>query len=269
MTLPTYAMNMSNFPEMYERFLVGPFFRPWAEIILRRAGLTSGQRVLDVACGTGIVARLAKEQLGDGAHVVGVDVSAPMLAVAKGIAPSIEWRVGNAGALPIADDEKFEVVVCQQGLQFFPDKPAAARELRRVLAPSGTVAVATWRSAEEVPIFRDLQRVAERHVGAVVEARHSFGDADALERLLADAGLREIRVERMSRTTRFGDGTVFVRMNAMALVGMSAAGKSMSDDERAGIVGAIVEECAEILPSYADGIGIAFEVSTNVATARG
>jgi ubiquinone/menaquinone biosynthesis C-methylase UbiE len=269
MTLPAYAMNRANFPEMYERWLVEPLFRPWAEILLERVELALGDRVIDLACGTGIVARLAKDRVGEKGRVVGVDVSPQMLAVARAIAPTIDWREGNANALPVGDEERFDVVVCQQGLQFFPDKPAAAREMRRVLAPGGRLVVATWRPIEEVPMFRDLQGVAERHVGAVVDQRHSYGDATAIEKLLADAGFHSIHVETMSRTIRLAEAAVFVRMNTMAVVGMSAAGAAMGDEARAQVVDAIVNESAEVLPPYADGQGLAFELSTNVATARG
>jgi len=271
MTQPAPALNFSSlsFPEMYERWLVQPLFRPWAEVLLQRVALAAGDGVIDVACGTGIVARLASEQLGAGARVVGVDLSPPMLAVARAVAPAIDWREGNAGALPVKDGETFDVAICQQGLQFFPDKPAAVRELRRVLAPGGRVAVATWRSVEEIPMFRDLKVVAERHLGAVVDQRHSFPDAAALRGLLADGGFKDVRVDTMARTIRFDDAKVFVRLNTMALAGMSAAAKGMSDEERARIVGVIAQESVAVLPPYAAGDGVAFEISTNVATARG
>lgn len=269
MTLPAYAMNQSNFAEMYERFLVQPLFRPWAEVLLDRVSISKGDRVLDLACGTGIVARLARERLGDKGQVVGVDLSPQMLEVGRKIEPRIEWREGNALALPFGETEKFDVLACQQGLQFFPDKPAAAGEMRRVLASGGRLAVATWRSLEEIPFFLALDRVAERHLGKVVDHRYGLGDSLVLERLLADAGFQEVRVEKLSRTMRFADGAVFVRMNAMALVGMSAASANMSDEQRAQLVALIAKESADVLPAYADGEGTAFEISTNLAIARG
>lgn len=162
-------MNQATFPEMYERWLVGPLFRPWAETTLEEVELSSGDRVLDIACGTGIVARLARERIGDAGHVVGVDISSDMLAVARAVAPGIDWREGKAGALPLYDGEQFDVVVCQQGLQFFPDKPAAAAEMRRALAKGGRLAVATWRSDDEIPFFRELRRVVERQLGAIAD----------------------------------------------------------------------------------------------------
>ncbi|RWD84564.1 MAG: methyltransferase domain-containing protein [Mesorhizobium sp.] len=101
MTLPSYAMNQASFPQMYERWLVGPLFRPWAEMALGELELSSGDRLLDIACGTGIVARVARERLGEAGYIVGVDISPDMLAVARAVVPAIDWRQGNAGELPL------------------------------------------------------------------------------------------------------------------------------------------------------------------------
>lgn len=269
MSLPSYAMNQLSFPEMYEQWLVGPLFRPWAEVILEEVALTPGDRFLDIACGTGIVARLARERLGDTGHVVGIDVSPQMLAVARAAAPGVDWREGNATALPLHNGEQFDVVACQQGLQFFPDKPAAARQMRRALAPGGRLAVATWRPLHEIRFVQDLHRVAERHLGAIIDQRHSFGDAAPLEALLREAGIRDVRSKTMSRTVRFKDGAIFLRLNTMALVGMSAVSKQMSDDERNRMVAAILSDSAAVLVPYTDDSGLAFEISSNVATGRG
>jgi ubiquinone/menaquinone biosynthesis C-methylase UbiE len=269
MTLPSYAMSQASFPEMYERSLVGPLFRPWATLTFDEIKLSKGDRVLDVACGTGIVARVAKERLGDAGHVVGIDISPDMLSVARAVAPGVDWREGNASALPLGAGEKFDVVVCQQGLQFFPDKPVAASEMRRALVHGGRLAVATWRSDDEIPFFRELRRVAERHLGEVEDQRYSFGSAPILQALLQSAGFHEVQSRVVSRTIRFEDGSPFLRLNTMALVGMSAAGKAMPDEERKRVVDVIVAESAPVLESFSDGAELAFGLSTNLATARG
>ncbi|TPI78011.1 methyltransferase domain-containing protein [Mesorhizobium sp. B2-8-9] len=269
MTLPSYAMNQATFPEMYERWLVRPLFRPWADMTLEEVRLFQGDRVLDIACGTGIVARVARERLGEAACVVGIDVNPDMLAVARAVAPDIDWREGNASALPLHDGEQFDIVVCQQGLQFFPDKAAAASQMRQALAKGGRLAVTTWRSDDEVPFFRALRRVAERHLGPIKDMRHSLGDAAPLEALLRGTGFHDVRSRAMSRTIGFEDGRPLLRLNTMALVGMSSAGKAMGDQERKRIVEDIVSESAPVLQSYTEGSGIAFELSTNLATATG
>src|SRR5687767_14538337 len=108
MTLPSYAMNQQSFAEMYERWLVAPLFRPFAESVILDLDLSLGESVLDIACGTGIVARVAKERVGGSGRVVGIDISADMLSVARNVAPGIEFREGSAAALPLQDGEKFE-----------------------------------------------------------------------------------------------------------------------------------------------------------------
>jgi ubiquinone/menaquinone biosynthesis C-methylase UbiE len=261
-------MSSSSFPELYERELVEPLFRPWAEDIVTQVELTAGERVLDIACGTGIVARLAKKRVGTGGSVVGVDSSPQMLSVARSKAPEIDWREGSAVALPVAAGETFDVVTCQQGLQFFPDKPAASREMYRVLRSGGRLAVATWRPLDEVPLFRDLHGVAVRHLGEVVDQRHSFGDAGDLHRLFEEAGFRDVGVDVSSKTIRFANVSTILRLNTMALVGMSAASKSMSDADRARVVETIILDSESAVAPYRQGDGIAFELAANVATAR-
>jgi SAM-dependent methyltransferase len=191
-----------------------------------------------------------------------------MLAVARAVAPSIDWREGNAAALPLSDGEQFDVVVCQQGLQFFPDKPAAVAEMRRALAKGGRVAVTTWRPDDESPFFRDLRIVAERHLGAIADNRYSFGDAALIEALFREAGFHDIRSKTISRTIRFNDDAPLLRLNTMALVGMSAAGKAMSDEERKVVVDAIVSDCEPVLQPYTNGSELAFEAGTNLVTAK-
>jgi SAM-dependent methyltransferase len=264
MTLP--FANLS-FPEMYEQELVGPLFQPWVAPTLEAVELAAGDRVLDLACGTGIVARLAKQRVGESGKVVGVDLSPAMLAVARRVAQGIDWREGDAGALPLRADELFDVVVCQQGLQFFPDRPAALHQVHRALAAGGRLAVSTWRPDEEIPLVRDLRRVAERHLGPIADRRHCFGEAGPLEAALREAGLRVVRSRIVSRTIRFTDPSVFVRLNAMALIGMSAGSKTMSDEERGRVLAAVVRDSAEVISPYTDAAGLAFELSTNLATA--
>jgi ubiquinone/menaquinone biosynthesis C-methylase UbiE len=267
MTLPAHSMDQASFPQLYERWLVGPLFRPWAELTVEELALSTGERVLDIACGTGIAARVAQERLGDGACIVGIDVNPAMLEVARAAAPGIDWREGSAGALPLHEGEQFDAVICQQGVQFFPDKPAAAAQMRRALASGGKLAVSAWRSDEEIPFFRELRRVAEARLGPIADQRYGYGDAHALETLLRDAGLRDVRSRRLSRIMRFDDGASFVRMNAMALVGMSGAGKSLNGAERQHILEAIVIDSAPVLEAYTDGL-LVFELCTNLATAR-
>jgi ubiquinone/menaquinone biosynthesis C-methylase UbiE len=155
-----------------------------------------------------------------------------MLAVARSVDSSINWREGSAMALPVTGDERFSLLTCHQGLQFFPDKTAAVREMRRVLSPAGRIAIATWRPLTELPIALELNRIAEQHIGTIVDSRHSFGDAGALKTLLTNSGFQDVRVDTVARDVRFDDGAVFARLNAMAVIGMTDRGKALTDADR-------------------------------------
>jgi ubiquinone/menaquinone biosynthesis C-methylase UbiE len=258
-----------SFGDTYEQQLVGPLFRPWAERLLDQSGLLPGERVLDVACGTGIVARLARQRVGAGTRVVAVDKSPVMLATARPLDQSIDWREGDALALPIGGDEVFDVIFCHQGLQFFSDKPAGVLGFHRALAPGGRLAAGVWRSAAENALFGEMDRVAERVLGPIHDARHSFGDEDALRRLLLDAGFRDVEVEVSTMETRFQiEPVVLARMNAMAVIGMSERGRSFNEQERAAAVAQIVEASLPEIARYAEKATLRFQTSANIATAR-
>lgn len=257
-----------SFPELYEQALVGPLFQPWVAPLLEDVELRSGDRVIDIACGTGIVARLAKEHLGSSGAVVGVDVNPQMLAVARRVAPTIDWRLGDAAALPLRDGERFDVVLCQQGFQFFPDQAAAVRQMHRALVEGGRLGVSTWRPDEEFLILRQLRSVAEQHVGPISDRRHSLGDPGPVEACLRKAGFHDVRSKRSARRIRFSDGSTFVRLNAMALVSMSAAANTLGDEERQRMVAAIIRDSAELVQLRTDQVGFAYEIGTNVTLAR-
>jgi ubiquinone/menaquinone biosynthesis C-methylase UbiE len=264
--LPSYSMNRPSFPWMYERSLVPTLFSPWAEELLDRGELRPGGAAIDVACGTGIVARLARQRLGPTSRVVGIDVSGPMLSVARELEPGVEWIEGDAMALPVADDERFDRVMCQQGLQFFVDRQAAVRELRRALAPDGLLLLSVWCGAAEMPLFDELQRVAERHLGPIHDQRYAFGNREALVALLAEAGFHEIDAAPASLVHRFPDAEDLIRMNAMALVGMS--GKALTEEERDSAVDTIVADSAAAVRAFADGSALVGEMRANVVVAR-
>lgn len=185
----------------YERYLVPLLFAPGAEGLIELAALKPGERVLDVACGTGIVARLAAARVGSGGKVVGLDVNEGMLEVARSISrdihPPVEWWREDAADMPFAD-ETFDVVFCQQGLQFFEDQPAALSEMHRILAPDGRLLLSVLRSIKHNPGWRPLAEALKRYVGpeAGVMMRSPFPifNTDELRDLFAGAGFRDVHI---------------------------------------------------------------------------
>ena len=132
---------------MYESQFVPALFAEWAPHLVEAGGVAPGQAVLDVACGTGVVARAAADRMGGLGRVVGLDLNEGMLTVAGRLRPDIEWRQGDAAALPFAPGS-FDVVLCQSALMFFPDRAGALREMARVVTAGGTVAVQVWDQLE-------------------------------------------------------------------------------------------------------------------------
>jgi SAM-dependent methyltransferase len=190
---------VGSVPENYERYLVPSIFAPWAHDLIEAAALQPRERVLDIACGTGIVARTAARILGVGVTVVGLDLSAPMLAVARTAAEAeglfIEWREGSAVKLPLAS-ATFDVSFCQQGVQFFPDKAAALSEAYRTLAPGGRLVLSVWREIVNSPGFVVLVDALTRHISREAGALMTSGpfglsNPDELRALITGAGFRD------------------------------------------------------------------------------
>lgn len=256
-------------PVVYERYLVPTLFTPWAVDLLARVALQPGARVLDVACGTGIVARLADPQVGAAGHVTGVDRNVEMLEVAQAQTapwrPAVRWLAGAAEALPFAS-ATFDAVLCQQSVQFFADQARAVREMRRVLVPGGRCALNVARSLQYNPYLRALADALEHHIspdaGAVMRAPCSLGEAETLRALLATAGFRDIRLHTMTLTIRpaavmeFLAGQLAATPVAPVVAALDAAARTAL----------LSDICARLRP-YMDETGLAVPYATNVAVA--
>ena len=252
--------------EIYQREMVPASFARWAPDLIALGAVGPGQRVLDVACGTGAVTRLAAERVGSAGRVAGLDVNPDMLAAARGASPGtrIEWHEGSALALPFPDGS-FDAVLCQQGLQFFPDRAAGLREMRRVLVPGGRLALSCWRSAEHQPGMRALEQALARHVGSGNAALPplSLGDRETLRGLILGAGFRDARIRAEIKSARYASADRFVRMRIEGAPTMMGALIGLGPDA----VAAIVAEVAEALRDYVDDEGLAFPQAAHIATA--
>jgi ubiquinone/menaquinone biosynthesis C-methylase UbiE len=203
-----------NAAESYERFFVPAIGAPLARDLVRLAALRPGERVLDVACGTGVVARLASREVGATGTVAGLDVNPGMLAVARSTASpaaSIEWHEASAEAMPLPA-EAFDVVLCQLSLQFMPDRLAALREMRRVLVQGGRLLLNVPGPAG--PLFAIFADAMERHVGAesagFVHQVFSPNDPSELQHLASDAGFDHVAADASTRTFRLPPAKEFL-----------------------------------------------------------
>jgi ubiquinone/menaquinone biosynthesis C-methylase UbiE len=147
-----------NAPQLYERYTVPNLARPQTELMFAHVALQAGDRVLDAACGTGIVTRVAVQRWGNLGHIVGVDLNPGMLNVARANTPAtsipLAWLQGDVCALPFAHGS-FDVVLCNQGLQYAQDTLAALREIHRVLMPEGRLAFTVWSASPYVVVMAD------------------------------------------------------------------------------------------------------------------
>jgi ubiquinone/menaquinone biosynthesis C-methylase UbiE len=199
----------------YERDFVPAIFAQWPPKLADIAEIAAGDRVLDVACGTGVLAREAAVRVGPSGRVTGLDLNEGMLAVARRLRPEIDWRHGDALDLPFAD-HAFDVVLSQFALMFFPDRPLALREMWRVLAPGGRLAVAVCAPLEETRGYRAFADILRREAGeaaaAMVEGYFALGDEAELLRMARVAEIPDPRVVTQDGWARFASIEEFGRI---------------------------------------------------------
>ena len=249
---------------LYEKSFVPAIFAQSAVFLADAVGALRADRALDVACGTGAVARELARRVGPEGRVVGLDLNPRMLEVAKRVAPEIEWRHGDAEELPV-EDGSFDVVTSQYALMFFPDRARALREMWRVLAPGGRLGVATCGPIGAAPGYDALAKVAEEVCSPeIVEMLHSpfaLGDEAELRELVGAAGIEGARVESRPCPVRFPsiDALVHAEVRASPI-------RDVIDERR---FAALLEGARNALQSVCDGDGtVAFSMAPYVVVAR-
>jgi ubiquinone/menaquinone biosynthesis C-methylase UbiE len=259
--------------ELYQRHLVPAVTAGWAVGLVDRVGLRRGERVLDVACGTGVVARVAAERVGRTGRVAGIDINAVMLGVARslqaGAGASVAFVQGSALSLPYAD-ASHDVVLCQFGLQFVPDRPAALAEMRRVLMPGGRLGLNVYGPIEHNPATFALAQALDRHLGPdasmTKRAEHALADPALLRTLAGKAGFKRIKMVTETRTVRFASASDYVRIQ---LTATPLTGLLPHQPERPGqpLVEALSAEVAAALKPHQTAGGLAFPQEARVLVA--
>lgn len=259
--------------ELYQRYLVPAITTKWAEHLVERAHPQPGEAVVDIACGTGVVARLAATKAAQG-QVTGLDLNAGMLAVARGV-PSegtpINWIEGSALDLPFPP-ASFDVVLCQLGLQFFPDQRQALGEMRRVLKDPGRVALSVYSPIERTPganaFVLALDDVLGPDSSRIKRGEHSFTDPAQLEALLMDCGFTATDVETVKQTIVFPSVLDYVRFQLLATP-MTVLVKDMSAVDRDAIISSVASTTTSLSTSaMLDGGKFTFPQEAYVATAK-
>jgi ubiquinone/menaquinone biosynthesis C-methylase UbiE len=250
-------MTTSNPAETYERFMVPTLFAPWAARLVQAADPRPGDRVLDVGCGTGIVARLVAPAAGANGKVVALDLNPHMLEVARSAAArddvDIEWHEGRAEQLPFPDGS-FDLVLSQFALMFFADRRAALAEMRRVLRADGRAALAVWQSLDRHPFYQTLHNVIEQRLGmSGVQEIFALGNCDELRALLTDAGFRNVAIEPVSITARFPNPEGFLAGEIDVDTAAIPSMQHLEAPARREITAAIGEAMADSLREVTEG----------------
>jgi len=249
----------------YEGLHVPALFQQWAPILCDAAKLGKDDRVLDVACGTGVLAREARARFRGSCSITGLDASAGMLTVARGLDDSIEWQQGSAESLPF-EDGVFDVVVSQFGLMFFPDRPAAIREMFRVMAPGGRLAVAVWDSlenSEAYPLEVDLlERSAGHEAAEALRAPFVLGDKAQLGEMFSVADAKSVVISTQNGTARFPSVRSMVEADLRGW--LPVMGVSLSEER----ISSILAEAEVVLADYVTDTGaVEFNAPAHIVTA--
>lgn len=250
--------------ELYEQRFVPSVFAEWAPVTLEAAAVGPGDRLLDVACGTGIVARTAHRNGNGEIAVTGLDLNEAMLTVAARVEPEVEWRQGDVNALPF-DDGEFDAVVSQMAFMFFPDRSRALAEMNRVARPGGRLAVVVPASLDAQPAYGPFVEVAADHTGddarSLLGTYWNCGDLPAFTELTAAAGFTDVISRTRAGSAHFDSVAEFVDTE----IDGSPLAERITDVERT----AIRDDLEPLLASYHTDEGrLTIPLVCNVISAR-
>jgi ubiquinone/menaquinone biosynthesis C-methylase UbiE len=263
MTATTAEARIVDPAAIYDRSFVPALFARWGPVVAEAARIRPGDRVLDLACGTGALTLAAAGRAGPSGAVTGLDPNPAMLAVARAKAGAIDWREGAAEALPF-EDAAFDAVVSQFGLMFFDDPHRAFAEMARVLSPGGRLAVAVFDAVETAPgydaLARTLDRLFGRAIGDAMRTPFALGDAARLHELAVSA-FSDARVTRHEGDVRFSSVAELVETEHSCIWTLGG----LIDDAQAALLREEAER--ELRPFVRSDGSVAFAMPALIVTA--
>jgi ubiquinone/menaquinone biosynthesis C-methylase UbiE len=263
---------MSNPAETYENFMVPILFAPWASVLVQAPDPQPGERVLDVACGTGIVARHVASQLASKGQIIGLDLNPHMLTVARAASEReglhIDWQEGQAEHLPFQDDS-FDLVLCQFGLMFFADRQAALAEMQRVLVPRGRLWLSVWQDLDRHPFYQTLHELIQQRLGmSGVQDIFALGDAEELRTMLAKAGFEKVEIQPASMTARFPNPEGFLAGEIDVDTAAIPSMQHLDGSARQAITATIYDEMQEALQAVTEHNHVVLQFHAHMAHAE-
>jgi ubiquinone/menaquinone biosynthesis C-methylase UbiE len=253
-------------PEAYERYMVPIHCTALAQDLVDRMRLRPGEHVLDVACGTGVVARHSAECVGTLGRVTGIELNPDMLEVARQAATyvdQIEFLEGSALELPVPDAQ-FDVAVCQQAIMFFPDRELAVREMYRALKPGGRIGLNVFRTPEFVPSFAYLIEALDKHAGQgaadFMRAPFVMESVAQMRSLFDQAGFVDIEVVIRVGTLRYPSVEHLVRYETLNIPEPEIHEPEMQET--------LTREMETLAGAHVDDHGVVFPVEQFVVVAR-
>jgi ubiquinone/menaquinone biosynthesis C-methylase UbiE len=249
--------------------MVPAMFGPFARDLVERLDLHESMRIADVGCGTGIVARMVGEKLNPADSIFGIDINRAMLEVAREKSKSLPcetiWHEASADALPL-DDASLDLVVSQHAFMFFPDKPAASREMHRVLRPGGRLYVSAWRHYSRQPHYKalvdGLGRIVSTKAADLMKSAFQFETEDAIRTPLMEGGFQDVRVDTVKMDVRFPSADQFVRIVVAGSI-LARMGIEIGDE-------ALRELCSDVsnaLAQYETALGLVVPMESYLASA--
>lgn len=259
--------SIDNPAWVYEKNQVKAIFEPWARVLIDLAQPQSGEHVLDAACGTGVIARLVAPVVGPTGRTVGLDFDPQMLEVAEAVGPQTEWHQGDLQSLTFAD-EAFNLVICQQGLQFLPDRAAGLREMHRVLRPGGRLVLALWTELANSPGHAILFQA----LGAAIAKDMSrpppwslAGESQVLQLIEAAGFPTDVETRVTSLQATYASAREFVEIY---LAGTSKLTRQALEQIPADRKAAFVDEVVTQLCDYETNVGLQVPIESRLIVAR-
>ena len=250
--------------QLYQEVLVPVMFAPWGRDLLALAAPAPGERVLDVACGTGLLARLAAEAIGNRGAVTALDLNPAMLRVACAQPATdgarIEFLEGNVEAMTLPD-ARFDLLLCQQGIQYFPSRPRALAEMLRVLAPGGRALVSLWQgdTAYTRALADALEATMDRKVGNSMRRVLSCPTTAQVAQEMRAAGFRDIAVHARTLLREIPDLGTFVFRHLAATPHADAITRLDEEKRRR-----ILEQMLAALAPFRHDKGVRYPETTSV-----